>query len=144
MYDIVSRDGFFVLIAALRYAAIRHTFAPAIVCEEITKKIRYMHDNQLEMLIREIENSLKEINFCLTLNKSDYSINIKALEDLLKTAKAQYEKNIIKTNTKEINKIFEKIGYHEKKIAWHKRAINYLRKEKSLLMAKGWNNDKHE
>ena len=36
-----------------------------------------------------------------------------------------------------INEINAKIGFHESRISLHKQALNKLRKEKSLLMAKG-------
>ena len=46
---------------------------------------------------------------------------------------------------KRINEITLKIGFHENRIALHKSAINKLRKEKSLLMAKGeWVAEKTE
>ena len=47
-------------------------------------------------------------------------------------------------NIKRINEITMEIGYHSNRIALHQAAINKLRKEKSLLMARGWDITKNE
>ena len=42
------------------------------------------------------------------------------------------------SDLKRINAIMLEIGFLENLIAMHRSAINKLREEKSLLMAKGW------